>query len=52
MSMMVEVGTPYRYLNMEAPERMEWVPMLSGWKPRRSLPTFSTAEQIFLRTVE
>ena len=37
---------------MAAPERMEWVTMSLGWKPRRSSPTFSAAEQSFLRTVE
>ena len=26
--------------------------MFSGWKPKRSLPNLSAAEQIFLRTVE
>ena len=52
MRMMVKVGTLSRYIAMAAPERMEWVPMLSGWKPRRSLPTFSAAEQSFLQTVE
>ena len=52
MSMMVKVGTLSRYIAMEAPKRMEWVPMLSGWKPRQSSLTFSAAEQSFLRTVE
>ena len=37
---------------MADPKRMEWVPMLSGWNPRRSSPTFSAAEQILLWTVE
>ena len=37
---------------MAAPERMEWVPISSGWKPRQSLPTFLAAERSFLRTVE
>ena len=52
MSMMVKVGTLSSYIAMEAPERMEWVPMSLWWKPRRSSPTFSTAERCFLRTVE
>ena len=52
MSMMVKVGTPSRYIAMAAPKQMEWVPMLLGWKPRRSLPTFLAAERSFLRTVE
>ena len=52
MSMMVKVGSPSRYIAMAAPERMEWVPMSSGWKPTQSLPTFSAAERSFLRTVD
>ena len=52
MSMMVKVGTPSKYIAIEAPERMEWVPMLSGWNPRQSSPTFLAAEQSFLHTVE
>ena len=52
MSMMVKVGTPSRYISMVAPERMEWVPMSSGWKPTRFLPNFSATERSFLRTVE
>ena len=45
-------GTLSRYIAMAAPERMEWVPMSSGWKPRRYLQTLLEAEQSFLRTVE
>ena len=52
MIMMMKFGTLSRYIVMAAPKRMGWVPMLSGWKPIRSLPTFSAAEQGFLRTVE
>ena len=51
MRMMVKVGTPPRYIAMAAPKRMEWVPMLSGWKPRQSSPTFLAAERSFLRYV-
>ena len=52
MSMMVKVGTTSRYIAMASPERMEWVPMSSGWKPRRSSPNFLAVERSFLRTVE
>ena len=52
MSIMVKVGTLSRYITMAAPERIECVPVALGWKPRRSLPTFSAAERIFLWTVE
>ena len=52
ISMMVKVGTLSRYIAIAALERMEWVPILLGWKPRQSLPTFSAAEKSFLLTVE
>ena len=50
--MMVKVGTPSMYIAMAAPERMEWVPMSSEWKPRQYSPTFSASEQSFFWTVE
>ena len=52
MRMMVKVGNLSRYIAMASTERMEWVLMLSGWKPIQSSPTFLEAEQSFLQTVE
>ena len=52
MSMMVKVGTLSRYIAMADSERIEWVPMSLGWKPRRSSLIFSAAGKSFLRTVE
>ena len=34
MSMMAKFGTLSRYIDMAAPERMEWVPMSLVWNPR------------------
>ena len=48
MIMIVKVGTLARYIAIAAPERMEWVPMSSGPKPRISLPIALT---MFLRAV-
>jgi hypothetical protein len=38
MSMMVNSGTPARYMAMAPPDRMAWVPMSSCKKPRTSGP--------------
>ena len=34
MRIMVKVVTTSRYIDMAAPERMEWLLMLLGWNPR------------------
>ena len=49
--MMVKVGTPARYMAMEAPDLMEWVPMSEGLKPRVSSPRSCAVERSLERTV-
>ena len=49
--MMVKVGICARYIAIAPPERMEWVPISSGLKPRMASPTSLAAERSLTRTV-
>ena len=52
--MMLYTGTSSRYIDMTAPDQIEWVPMLFGSKPRLEDPMEDAAAQraVFMSVLE